>query len=346
MASSRFPIIGTRAHGGMTPQACVALARLAEASGLAALWFAENPFTRGILPAIAACAGATRRLKLGVGVWNPYNRHPTLMAMEITALDELTDQRAALGIGSGIGGQIEKMGLSYAKPIGAMRDAVAIVRAMLAGAEVHHQGSVFSAAGAKLELAAPRPDLPIYLAAVGDQALRLCGQVADGLMISNMCPPGFTARAVATVRAAAAAAGRPPLQAVVQYVPCIVQPDRAAARAAVKQTIGTMLGAYWRLYAKWPGMLAGMQRESGIPEDQFAAALAALQAGTPAHVALDDRFVDAYAIAGDRDDFEAGAQRFAAVGVTELVVTFVGPAPADDMAQLAPLLARNQERSQ
>jgi len=199
---------------------------------------------------------------------------------------------------------------------------------------------VFSAAGAKLELPAPRPELPIYLAAVGDQALRLCGQVADGLMISNMCPPGFTARAVAMVRDAAAAAGRPPPPAVVQYVPCVVQPDRTAARAAVKTTIGTMLGAYWRLYAKWPGMLAGMQRESGIPEDEFAAALAALQAGVPAQQALDDRFVDAYAIAGDRDDFEAGAHRLGDVGVTELVVTFVGAQPADDMAYLAPVLAR------
>ncbi len=340
MAPSTLPIIGTRAHGGMTPQACVALAQVAEASHLAALWFAENPFTRGILPAIAACAVATSRIKLGVGVWNPYNRHPTLMAMEIAALDELTGRRAALGIGSGIGGQIEKMGLSYAKPIGAMRDAVAIVRAMLRGDEVHHQGSVFSAAGAKLELPAPRPELPIYLAAVGDQALRLCGQVADGLMISNMCPPGFTARAVAMVRGAAEAAGRPPLQAVVQYVPCVVQADRTAARAAVKTTIGTMLGAYWRLYAKWPGMLAGMQRESGIPEDEFAAALASLRAGAPAQQALDDRFVDAYAIAGDRDDFEAGAHRLGDVGVTELVVTFVGAQPADDMAYLAPVLAK------
>jgi 5,10-methylenetetrahydromethanopterin reductase len=328
----------------MTPQACIELAQLAEASGLAALWFAENPFTRGILPAIAACAVATRRIKLGVGVWNPYNRHPTLMAMEIAALDELSGSRAALGIGSGIGSQVEKMGLSYAKPIGAMRDAVAIVRAMLRGDALDYAGGVFSAPGAKLEFPAPRPDLPIYLAAVGDQALRLCGQVADGLMISNMCPPGFTARAVAMVRAAATAAGRPPPPAVVQYVPCIVQPDRAAARAAVKQTVGNLLTAYWRLYAKWPGTLAGIQRDSGIPEDQFNAALAAVQAGGAPHEVLDDRFVDAYALAGDRDDFVAGARRLAAVGVTELVVTFVGPKPADDMAYLAPVLAANQER--
>src|SRR5258706_5205828 len=110
MAPSTLPIIGTRAHGGMTPQACVALAQVAEASHLAALWFAENPFTRGILPAIAACAVATSRIKLGVGVWNPYNRHPTLIAMEIAALDELTGRRAPLGIGSGTCRPSQKQG--------------------------------------------------------------------------------------------------------------------------------------------------------------------------------------------------------------------------------------------
>src|SRR5258706_13763076 len=122
MAPSTLPIIGTRAHGGMTPQACVALAQVAEASHLAALWFAENPFTRGILPAIAACAVATRRIKLGVGVWNPYNRHPTLMAMEIAALDELSDRRVALGIGSGAGGPGGEMGVSSPQPIGRAGD--------------------------------------------------------------------------------------------------------------------------------------------------------------------------------------------------------------------------------
>ena len=43
----------------------------------------RNPFNRGILPAAAACAVATRRLRIGAGVFNPFNRHPTLMAIEI-----------------------------------------------------------------------------------------------------------------------------------------------------------------------------------------------------------------------------------------------------------------------
>src|SRR6202021_2855235 len=106
-----LPKIAVRLHGGMAPQHCVAQARGAEAAGFAGVWFAENPFARAILPAAAACAVATASLQIGAGVFNPFNRHPSLIAMEIGALDELAGGRVRLGIGSGIGSAIERMGL-------------------------------------------------------------------------------------------------------------------------------------------------------------------------------------------------------------------------------------------
>jgi 5,10-methylenetetrahydromethanopterin reductase len=335
------PAIGTRAHGGMTPQACIELARLAEANGFGSLWFAENPFTRGVLPAVSACAVATRAIKLGIGVWNPYNRHPTLIAMETAALDELSGSRVALGIGSGIGSAVERMGLSYDKPLAAVRDAVNIVRGMLRGDAVTYSGKVFSSQGAKLEFAAPRPELPIYVAAVGDQALRVCGQVSDGLMISNMCPPGYTMRAVGILGDAAAKAGRAAPSTVIQYAPCVVLPDRTEARAIVKQTIGNLLAAYWTLYAPWPATREAMLRGSGITDEECNAVVAALRAGGKSSEILDDRFVDSYSIAGNVDDFWAGVERYGAAGVTELVVTFVGPRPAEDIAAVGSALGRS-----
>ena len=125
-----LPVIGVRLHGGMAPKTCMQLSRVAELNGFASVWFAENPFDRGVLPTAAACAITTEQIKVGIGVFNPYNRHPTLIAMEMGALDELSNGRAMLGIGSGIGTAIERMGLSYAKPVGAVRDAIHIVRAM------------------------------------------------------------------------------------------------------------------------------------------------------------------------------------------------------------------------
>ena len=54
-----LPRFSLRLHQGLTPQACRALAASAEAHGFDTLWFAENPFGRAILPAVAACAADT-----------------------------------------------------------------------------------------------------------------------------------------------------------------------------------------------------------------------------------------------------------------------------------------------
>jgi 5,10-methylenetetrahydromethanopterin reductase len=334
-----LPRLGIRLHGGMAPGACIELARAAERSGFSAIWFAENPFQRGVLPAVAACLVETAHVTVGIGVFNPYNRHPTLIAMEIAALDELAPGRTRLGIGSGIGPKIRSMGLDYDKPLGALRDALAIVRPLLRGETVTHRGRVFSADGVKLEFPAPTADYPVLMAAMGDQALRLAGEISDGLMISNMCPPGYTARAIALMRDGAAKVGRRAPPTVVQYVPCVARPDRAAARAAIKPTIGTMLAAYWAMYEPTPAVRAAMVADSAIPEPDFVAAIARLAAGTPATAALDDRFVDAYGIAGTAQDCEAAAARFGALGVTDLTLTFVGPQPVADMAYLGAALA-------
>src|SRR5204863_376472 len=81
-----------------------------------------------VWPAMAACAVATQRLRIGIGVFNPYNRHPTLMAMEMAAFDELSAGRAVLGIGAGIGTKVRKMQLATDRPIAAVRDAMTIAR--------------------------------------------------------------------------------------------------------------------------------------------------------------------------------------------------------------------------
>ena len=47
------------------------------------------------------------------------------------------------------------------------------------------------------------------MAAQGDQALRIAGEIADGLLISNMSPPGYTERALGLLDEGAAKSGRP-----------------------------------------------------------------------------------------------------------------------------------------
>ena len=98
--------LGIRLHGGLPPRRCVELASAAEAFGLNSIWFAENPLERGTLATLGACAMATTRAELGIGVWNPYLRAPAQIAMDVSALDELSNGRVTLGLGSGLAAPI------------------------------------------------------------------------------------------------------------------------------------------------------------------------------------------------------------------------------------------------
>jgi 5,10-methylenetetrahydromethanopterin reductase len=332
-----FPKLSVRLHGGMTPALCVEQARAAEAAGLYAVWFAENPFNRGTLPAAAACAAATTKIRIGAGVFNPYNRHPTLMAMEIGALDELSGGRVRLGMGSGIGFAIERMGFSYGKPLTTLREAISIVRALLRGDEVTHAGAVFNVNKVKLDYK-PRADIPIYMAGRGDRSLEACGEIADGLIVSNMVTASFAAKAAKTVHDAARAAGRDPPE-IVQYMPCFARADREEAIRLAKQAVGEMVPTYWTLGQRLPAAKGALLDGSGISEADFADAAARIKIGEASESVLDERFVRAFSVAGNADDCRMSAAAYAAAGVTELALTFTGSSASSDMKYLSDALA-------
>lgn len=328
---------GVRLDGWMTPQRCVELAIAAEQNGFDALWYAENPFGRGVLPAVAACGVATRRIELGIGVFNPYNRHPSLIAMEMGALDELLDGRSNLGLGAGIPRMLAHAHIPFEKPIAAMRDTISIVRGLMRGEAVSYEGKVFSATGLKLEFEVKRRDYPIYMASMGDQSIRLAGDLADGLMISNLCTPGFTARALSLIAARADRRVVPEPIRVVQYAPCVAGPDREEARAFAKDFVGTGLARSFGP-ASTPASRLWHTEGSGFEDEAFFEIARRIGAGEPGRTVVSDAILDLYAVAGNADDCAAAYQRYFDVGVNEVVVTFRGPEPKAEMAYLADAL--------
>jgi 5,10-methylenetetrahydromethanopterin reductase len=335
---NRIPNISIRVHGGMMPGACVAFAQAADAAGFISVWFAENAFARGILPAAAACAVATERLQIGAGVFNPFSRHPTMMAMEIGALDELSNGRATLSIGSGIVSATEKIGFSAEKPLLALRDSLAIVRGLLRGEEVDHAGPAFSARKVKLDYK-PRGDIPVFLAGRGNLTVKLSGEAADGLIVSNMCSVEFAGRIAELMQASRRAAGRAGTGRVVQYMPCAVRKDAKAAMDVAKRAVGEMVPGFWALSQKLSSAKDALLAGTNITEQEFAAAAARLRAGEDAAKALDERFATAFSLVGTPEDCLAGAFRYGAAGVTELALTFGGPTALDDIKLLGEALA-------
>lgn len=328
---------GMRLDGWMAPASCVELAVAAEESGFDSIWFAENPFGRGVMPAMVACGLATKRIEIGPGVFNPFNRHPSLIAMEMGALDELLSGRSNLGIGTGILSKLAQANIGSAKPIAAMRDTIMIVRELMKGDVVNYEGQVFSGKGLSIEFKAPRPDYPIFMASMGDQSIRLAGELADGVMISNLCTPGFTHRALELI----AASDKPRVAAkpltVMQYAPCVARPDRVDARNFAKTVLGKMIGNSFSEIST-PTTRAWHVMGSGFPEEHFIDMARRMASGEPAEKVVSDEVLDLYVVAGNADDCLAAYQRYLDVGVSEMVVTFRGPEPLAEMKYLADAL--------
>jgi 5,10-methylenetetrahydromethanopterin reductase len=327
---SGCPRIALRVHGGLPARECAAQARAAEEAGFSTVWFAENPFARGAMSGLAASALATSTIRLGVGVFNPFNRHPTLIAMEVAALDELSEGRVVLGIGAGI--RLGQMGIAAPRRIAAVRDAIHIASRLLRGETVEYEGPVFSARGVRLEGPLRRAAVPICMAAMGDQALDLCGRIADGLLISNLSPTAFTRRAVAVVARGAVAAGKPMLVEVVQYVTGAIDDDRQEARRRAKAAVGAMLVAYCHDGRASAATRSAVRDYSGLAPEEFERIVHRLAQGdTPAGV-IDDALLDRYALAGTVSECLDRCDAYGDAGATELGLSFAGDQPLHDIA--------------
>jgi 5,10-methylenetetrahydromethanopterin reductase len=332
-----LPKLSIRVDGSIRADECVELAKAADEAGLAGVWFAENAFARGILPAAAACAIATKTVRINAGVFNPYNRHPTMMAMEIGALDELSGGRVSMSIGAGIQSATAKIGLDASKPVPALRDALTILRGLLRGEEVDYTGAVFSAKKVKLDYKA-RPDIPVYLAGRGALTVKLAAESADGLLISNMCSVGFASRLAEQMRESARAAGRGSLGHAVQYMPAATHPDSREAISAAKHAVGEMLPRFWALGQKLGSAKEALLTGTGISEADFARASERLRAGEDPAEALDDRFAEFFSLAGSPEECIRHAAAYKAAGIDELALTFSGPRAKEEIALIGAAL--------
>src|SRR6266542_3558436 len=133
-------------------QETVRLARVAEALRLGEVWVPESSHGRSVTSVVATLAARTERIGLGVGVVNPFWRHPSLIAMEAATVGE-ADERAH-------------------RPLAAMVEAIKVVRAMLRD-EPGSGGEIFTVrADAALSFQPLRRDIPVYVGAVNQRMLQ------------------------------------------------------------------------------------------------------------------------------------------------------------------------------
>jgi len=197
-------------HGIESGPELAEYARIAEDTGFDSLWVTERYFHEETFSLLGYLAAVTHKLKLGVGVVNPYTRNPALLAMAAATLDRISGGRFILGLGRSERDVIQdKMGIPYGKAHPAMEGAVSVLNSLLSGERVTATAGPFKLANAKLS-PAPIQKTPIYLAAIGQKGLRLAGAIADGVVLNAYVPTTYVKYAVEEIRQAATEAGRDP----------------------------------------------------------------------------------------------------------------------------------------
>lgn len=165
----------------MDVRATVELAAEAEALGYSDLWAAEVSGTDGL--AVCTAIGVkTNTARIGVAITPVYSRPPALLAMGAAAAQQASAGRFVLGLGASTPTIVENwMGQTFERPVGRMRETMDFLRKAWAGEKVDHSGT-FSARGFRLESPLEKT-VPIFLAALGPQMLRLAVRSADGVAL-------------------------------------------------------------------------------------------------------------------------------------------------------------------
>lgn len=287
--------------GPRSPRLVTQWARAAEGAGLDSVWLIEDYFQPGAYALAGAAAAVTERVAIGLGVVNPFTRHPAVLAMETAALAGIAPGRVALGLGSSNRGWIEaQMGIPFTAPLQAVREAVEIVRRLWAGERVSYAGRCFTLSGVRLDFPPPQAALPILLGVKGPRALAMAGEIADGVVCSILSSPAHVRRVRATTRRPARAFP------VAAYIPTLIDANGARARRQIRAFL-----------ARYLAFLHGQSilKDAGLDERVTQPIRDAVLSGRPAADLVPDAAVGAVSLAGTPAECRAALAGWADAGL-------------------------------
>ncbi|MFE6224856.1 TIGR03564 family F420-dependent LLM class oxidoreductase [Streptomyces sp. NPDC057854] len=266
----------------------VRLAREARDAGLRSAWFGQS-FAYDS-PMLAALVGReVPGLHVGTAALPVFGRHPLLVSSQAQTAQAATGGRYHLGLALGTRHLTESaFGLPYERPIGLLREFLTALRPLLDSGEADFHGELLTATTPyPATVPGARPPVPVLVAAMGPQALRVSGELADGILPFLAGPRALAEHIVPAVTAAATAAGRPAPR-VVALVPAVVtdDPDGVRRRAAEALALYERIPSYRRVLD-----LSGAGRAADL------------------------------AVLGDEETVAAEVRRYYEAGATEVVVT-------------------------
>ena len=279
------------------------LAETAEAVGLDSVWIGDSLLAKPRhepLALLAAIAGRTRRVTLGTAVLLPMLRNPVLLAHQAATIDQISEGRLILGVGTArdvpaIRAEFQAAGVPFEKRIGRMLEGLRLCRALWTGAPVDWRGrwTLDNAVLAPLPFRKGGP--AIWGGGGVPAALRRCARDFEGWFPSGPGGAAEWGRGWAELLGYAAEAGRGTAEITgAAYLTVAVNDDRTRAEAELDDYLA---------------------RYYGLPAERIRS--------------------QQYTFAGDRAAATAWLNGFVEAGARHLCVRFTGSDDARQMETLA-----------
>ena len=304
---SREVGLGLAARGAVSD--AVEWANRALHRGLHSVWIHDSYFEREAVTYASAIASQVPDIRVAMGAVNPFTRHPVVLAMTVSSLDEMAPGRIILGLGSALPLRLAQMGIPYTPQEGHDRvsEAIDTLRALWRGERVSPGGGGVPPVE---PMFAPVHRVPIYVAGYRTPMLELAGRKADGYLARPLeSLPSFRTM-VPKIRRASAEAGRPEDAVhVAGYLFALVDESRRAAlnRAKREPFIIYMMAIQTDVALRRAGLDLGLR-------DRIAALWRSEQYHEAAQL-IPDEMLDAFLLCGSEDDIAARVQGYHAAGM-------------------------------
>ncbi|PKB67612.1 MAG: hypothetical protein BZY81_04220 [SAR202 cluster bacterium Io17-Chloro-G4] len=303
------------------------LARLAEEQGFDYIGIPESQsLAHELYVSLSVVAYATGKARIGPSVTNPLTRHPAVTASAIASINDISGGRAFLGIGTG-DSAVLNLGLRPAKHA-QMREYIDAVRTVLTGQQYEYQGR-------QIHVKWSQSSVPMMISAEGPRTLALGGEIADIVMVHTGLSTEVIKESIAQIRQGEARAGKASgTTQVWAFAKCNIADERDQAVEEIKMALAASGHHAFRFTLdgkhvpeEFRESIAILQREYvPVEHEQLGRTRNAVLSD---ELGLTDYLADRFAVVGTPEECRAKVRSIEAAGVDMLLITAIGPQPAE-----------------
>ncbi len=324
---------------GLSSQDQLEIVQESERLGYDSVWTAEA-YGSDAATVLAWLAGQTSRIRLGSGIFQMPGRSAAMTAMTAATIDQLSDGRMILGIGSS-GPQVAEgwHGQRFARQLQRTREYVAVVRKALARERLEFHGDTLDlplpdgpGKALKLTIGPVQDHIPIYLAAIGPKNTALAGEIADG-WIPTLFSPEHVSELRPLLQEGADRVGRS-LEGfdIAPTVNVFITDDLDSARNAMRPFIALYVGGMGSRAQNFYNNLVcryGFEAEAKVIQDLYLEGKR-----EEAMAAIPDALIDTVSLCGPKDVVRERLAVYRDAGVGTLGITPLAFTRDDRLEQL------------